>query len=96
MSQRIISHLCLPICCASTLMAQLFSGSLSGPFRDPAGATVPEASVILTDSEHGTTNTVSTDRSGRYLLRSLPPGTYSMEIEAKDSRLTGNSTSWSK
>ena len=65
------------------LPAQLYTGSISGLIRDPAGAAVPDAEVTSTDTDRGTRNSVKTDKSGLYLLRSLLPGRYALEVMAR-------------
>jgi hypothetical protein len=74
------------ICLLSLLVlpaqAQLYTGSVTGVVQDPSGAVVPNASIVLTDSDKGLNYSAKTDSSGRYVLRSLPPGTYSMHVEA--------------
>jgi hypothetical protein len=62
--------------------AQLYTGSIAGTVTDPSGAVVPEAQVTATDVDKGFTYTGKTDTSGRYVLRSIPPGTYSLEVVA--------------
>src|SRR5207245_7035064 len=56
--------------------------SLTGFVTDPAGAAVPAANVKLTDVNKGYDYTAQTNESGRYLLRSLPPGTYRLTATA--------------
>lgn len=63
--------------------AQLYSGSVTGVVTDPSGATVPGAKVTLVDQNKGYTFTATTDSSGRYLVRSVPPGSYKIRVEAK-------------
>jgi len=76
----------LSICLLSLLVvpaqAQLYAGSITGVVQDPSGAVLPNASVVLTDNDKGLKYSAKTDSSGRYVLRSLPPGTYSMHVEA--------------
>ncbi|HEX5226599.1 MAG TPA: carboxypeptidase regulatory-like domain-containing protein, partial [Bryobacteraceae bacterium] len=62
--------------------AQLYTGSLAGVVTDPSGASVPKADVTLTDLDHDTETTARTDESGRYVFRSLPPGAYSLRVDA--------------
>ncbi len=61
--------------------AQLYSGSLTGVVTDPSGAVVPGARVTLTDVDKGFTYETPTDSVGRYVLRSLAPGTYRLSVE---------------
>src|SRR5215467_10920265 len=66
----------------SPVQAQLYTGSVTGVVQDPTGAVIPTASVVLTDTAKGLRYTATTDPTGRYLLRSLPPSTYSIRVEA--------------
>ncbi|PYV52269.1 MAG: hypothetical protein DMG92_01500, partial [Acidobacteria bacterium] len=74
------------ICLLSLLVvpaqAQLYAGSVAGVVQDPSGAVVPNASVVLTDNDKGLKYSAKTDSSGRYVLRSLPPSTYTIRVEA--------------
>jgi len=67
----------------SSAWAQLYSGSLAGVVTDPTGAVVPGAKVILTDVGKGFAFNATTDAVGRYTLRSLPPSTYKLTVEAQ-------------
>lgn len=69
----------LPVVCT---FAQLYTGSLSGTVLDPSGAPVPDARIVLADQDRSTQNSGQTDHNGRYVFRSLSPGSYSMKIEA--------------
>ncbi len=68
----------------STLAAwgQLYTGSLAGLVLDPSNAPVMGAKITLTNSDRNTSTDVKTDSSGRYLFRSLSPGSYSINVEA--------------
>lgn len=66
--------------------AQVYVGSLTGVATDPSGAVVPGAAVVLTDDEKGFKYTAATDSEGRYVLRNLPPGRYSLLITATGMR----------
>ncbi len=63
--------------------AQLYSGSLSGIVLDPSNAPVMGARVTLIDAERSTHAEIKTDSSGRYLFRSLSPGSYLLDVEAE-------------
>jgi len=68
---------------SSAAQAQLYTGSVTGVVTDPSGAVVPGAKVTLTDQNKGYSFTATTDpTTGRYVLRSIPPGTYKITIEA--------------
>src|SRR3984893_790402 len=62
--------------------SQLYTGSIAGTVTDPTGAVIPSARVIATDQDRGFSFTAVADDSGRYLLRPIPPGSYSVSVEA--------------
>src|SRR5580704_1477011 len=66
--------------------AQVYSGSLTGVVTDPSGAAVPKATAVLTDEEKGFTTTAKTDNEGRFVLRNLAPGRYSLAVSAPGMR----------
>src|SRR6266446_2965979 len=65
---------------------QVYSGSLTGVVTDPSGAAVPKASAVLTDEQKGFTTTSKTDTEGRFVMRNLAPGRYSLAISAPGMR----------
>ena len=65
---------------------QVYSGSLTGVVKDPSGAAVPNAKAVLTDQDKGFTYASVTDTEGRYVLRNLPPGSYSLKVTATGMR----------
>lgn len=62
--------------------AQLYTGSVTGVVTDPQNATVPNAEVNLVDSKKGFVFNAPTESNGRYLIRSVPPGTYNITVTA--------------
>jgi hypothetical protein len=62
-------------------LGQGYFGSVSGELTDTTGAVIPGATVTLVDQEKGYKTTVTTDTSGRYLFRSVPPGLYTVIAE---------------
>src|SRR4029077_16100457 len=66
----------------ASVWAQAYSSSLTGLVTDASGAAVAAVQVKLTDVNKGYDYTAQSDESGRYLLRSLPPGTYRLTATA--------------
>ncbi len=62
--------------------AQLYAGSVAGTVSDPTGAIVPSAKITLVDQDKGITYNAVTDAAGRYIVRQVPPGSYSITAEA--------------
>ena len=72
--------LCLLVPVAS-LIGQVGRSGITGTVTDPAGAIVPNAKVTLKNEETNVLwTTVSTD-TGVYILRNLPPGSYTVTVE---------------
>ena len=75
--------LCLVLAsCVLRASAQLYTGSIAGTVTDPSGAVVASAHVTARDMDKGFTFPGTTDNGGRYLLRNIPPGRYSVSAEA--------------
>ena len=58
------------------------TSAIVGSVTDPAGASLPGATVTITNVENGLKRTVKTDDSGRFSFPQLMPGTYSVRVEA--------------
>src|SRR5712671_2971645 len=82
-----LSALCL-LLAASALPQGIATGSISGTVADPSGAVVPGAKVTATSNATNTPTTATTSGEGFFALRSLPPGTYKISIEAPNFRTT--------
>lgn len=70
------------IVCSSTL-GQTVVGRISGTVQDANGASVPNASVKVTNNATNAERTATTDESGFYTVTNLPVGTYTIEAEQK-------------
>ncbi len=68
--------------CAAPALAQFDSASVLGYVRDAAGAAVPNAAVTLTNQETGVTQTIQTDKEGKYEFASVKIGNYKVISEA--------------
>jgi hypothetical protein len=58
------------------------SATLRGVVKDPTGAVIPNATVMLTSDRTGTERKVKTNNEGSFALASLDPGTYTLTVEA--------------
>jgi hypothetical protein len=67
---------------ASLIFAQGTNGSLTGQVTDPAGAAVAGVSVTLTNVDTGYPQVETTDGSGVYFFKLIPPGNYALRIAA--------------
>src|SRR5438309_775127 len=66
---------------AGSLLAQSDLGKISGFVKDPSGATVPNAKVTIR-SNTGVERQTTTNESGYYVITNVPPGLYTMTVEA--------------
>lgn len=75
---------CLLVLCVSvgSLHAQTTNGGIQGTVTDPNGAAVSGASVTSRNLDTGLTQATSTTDAGIYSLPNLPPGRYSVVVEA--------------
>ncbi len=62
--------------------AQTATGSLVGTILDPAGAAIPEASIIITNTATNEPFRTVANAAGNYLAPLLKPGTYRIEVSA--------------
>ena len=63
------------------IFGQGYYGTVSGVLTDASGAVVQGAKIVLTDQQRGFQFNTTSDSSGRYLFRSIPPGLYSISVE---------------
>ncbi len=68
----------------STAFGQTTSGRISGTVADSAGASVPNATVTVTDPSTNLTRTATTDDAGFYTITNLPVGTYNVSVEMQN------------
>ena len=63
-------------------LAQVETGQITGTVTDPHGAVVNEATVTITSRDTGATRTVVRTGYGNFTVTNLPPGTYTVTIDA--------------
>jgi len=73
----------LVVMLALPLAAQVQQSSVTGIVTDPTGAAVPAAQVILTNRDTGAVQPARTNDAGVFLLTSLIPGDYTLQVEMK-------------
>jgi len=69
--------------CSPALFAQggaVTTGTISGVVKDPTGAVIPGAEVLVKNVDTGVTRTVVSDDSGFYTVPNVPTGTYSVSV----------------
>jgi Carboxypeptidase regulatory-like domain len=65
------------------MYAQNDRGTITGEVKDQAGAVVPGASVIATNTGSGDQSKTLATETGNYTLPSLPAGMYTLTVEVK-------------
>jgi len=58
------------------------TGSITGTVKDPSGASVGGAAVVVSSSDHGINRETATNSSGDYNVSGLPGGTYDVAVTA--------------
>ena len=65
-----------------SLQAQTTDGTIRGTVTDPSGAEVARAAITARNLETGLVVNITTTDAGLYTLSDLPPGRYSVTVEA--------------
>lgn len=77
---------CLLLTLTGPAWSQSFTAAVRGVVTDPTGAAVPNAKVIITEAERNVQHPTTTDDQGRYHVSALPPGQYTLTVEASGFR----------
>ena len=81
---RIKLLLCVTLAAAGVAWSQSsYTAAVRGVISDASGAAVAGAKVTVTESDRNVPHVVIADDAGRYALTALPPGNYSLSVEAK-------------
>src|SRR5215831_10061943 len=75
-------HFLILLCFAFSVMAQPPVSRLEGTVEDPSGGAVIGARITAENRQTGYKSTALSDNRGFYVFLSLPPGQYSLVIEA--------------
>ena len=73
---------CAAMIFAPAAWAQATFGNISGTVTDPGGAAIPNAKVVITDTERGGNAETTTNGSGNYTQTHLLAGQYKISISA--------------
>lgn len=84
MKSLLLLVFCLAAIGASSIpiVGQRPSATLRGTVTDANNAVIPNASVVVEDTERGIRRTTVTDGEGEYVLPDLPVGTYTVNVRA--------------
>jgi len=75
---------------AFSAFAQVQNGQFSGTITDPTGAAIANAKVVITQPATNLTVSITTNSSGNYIAKELPPGTYKLTAEASGFKTTSD------
>src|SRR5437667_2013428 len=76
-----IAVLILAFACQPIAFAQAVSATLIGTVTDSSGATVPNATVTVVETQTGVSRKTRTTSDGVYTVPYLAPGLYRVEVE---------------
>src|SRR5262245_23126027 len=63
------------------VLAQITTGTVTGTVKDPSGAVIPGATVVLTSEARGTKSAPTvTNETGDFVIPNVTPDTYSIEV----------------
>jgi carboxypeptidase family protein len=71
-----------------TVFGQETTGGLQGAIKDPSGAVVGQAHVVVSGSALEGDKSANTDSAGYYRFANLPPGTYTITVSARGFKTT--------
>lgn len=80
------------LCIVSTVIAQSNTGRILGTVKDSSGKARAAAKITVTNSERGASRALESDASGNYVAPNLPPGTYSVQVNAEGFRKASRSS----
>src|SRR5690349_11183784 len=72
----------LLVCLGSSALGQTTFGTISGSIADSSGASVSGAAITIINADTALKRVVRSGVDGNFTAPSLPPGPYTLEIEA--------------
>jgi hypothetical protein len=75
-------YVCLTLLVSLSAFAQSDLSQISGFVKDATGSTIPNASVTIRNEATGVERRLTTNESGYYVAPTLPPGLYTVTVEA--------------
>lgn len=81
--QPVACSLFILILAASAFSQTAATADLRGTVKDPNGAVIQNATITVRDEARNLERSVQSNESGYFTLLSLPPGHYTMTVEAK-------------
>src|SRR5260370_20089893 len=81
-SSRVLLLSVTAILFAVISFAQSDTASITGYVRDPSSRTVPNATITVKNENTGIERRSTTNESGYYIVSNLPPGQYTVAVEA--------------
>ncbi len=82
----LIVALLLILSLPATVEAQILATRLEGTIQKASGEPVSDAAITAIDAKTGWQTKVQSDSTGRFVFPALPPGNYTVNVEAKDYR----------
>lgn len=84
---KLLCHVatCVTVCAAS-LYAQSERGTITGTVKDATGAVIPSAKIVLTNSQTGVANTLTSNSAGEFTLPQLQVGVYNLRVDKEGFR----------
>lgn len=65
------------------LLAQSDTAALAGTVRDPSTSAIPNAAVVVRNEATGLERRATSNDAGYYIVSNLPPGYYTVSVEAQ-------------
>jgi hypothetical protein len=84
---RLFTLLAVLMMVGSLAFAQTPTGTIQGTVQDQTGAAIGGATITITNLTTGSAKVVTSSDSGRFEVPFLPPGNYSVSVEAKGFKL---------